>query len=192
MSVSVSARRLAWRCRSLRRLRHSWAIERSKSVVASLGMGNSGSELALRLREVAGERPAERASGEIPEADEAEDRRAKCRYAGEASVLENPTMEACWSGYRLATASRKVTSACAVRRWTTWPKTRPLPASRAPRRVQVPCRWYSNSRRRLPSIISARGTAGREPASVFRRCRERSSLWEDTDTDRKRAGPYCG
>jgi len=56
-------------------------------------MGNSGSELALSLREVAGERPAERASGEIPEADEAEDRRAKCGHAGEASVLENPTME---------------------------------------------------------------------------------------------------
>jgi len=36
-------------------------------------MGNSGSELVLSLREVAGERPAERASGEIPEADEAED-----------------------------------------------------------------------------------------------------------------------
>ena len=58
-----------------------------------MGMGNSGSELALSLREVAGERPAERASGEIPEADEAEDRHAKCRYPGEASVLENPTME---------------------------------------------------------------------------------------------------
>jgi len=58
-------------------------------VVASLGMGNSGSELALSLREVPVnvQRKGER---EIPEADEAEDRHAKCRYAGEASVLENP------------------------------------------------------------------------------------------------------
>src|SRR2546430_7138386 len=56
-------------------------------------MGDSRSELLLSLRKIAGERPAKRPSGDIPEADETEDRTAQLGNAGEAAVLEDAALE---------------------------------------------------------------------------------------------------
>src|SRR2546426_2694460 len=56
-------------------------------------MGDSRSEVLLSLRKIAGERPAKRPSGDIPEADEAEDRTAQLGNAGEAAVLEDAALE---------------------------------------------------------------------------------------------------
>src|ERR1700674_1044990 len=68
-------------------------MERSESVETSLAMGGSRSELLLSLRKVAGERPAKRSSGEVPEADEAKDRAAQLANAIEAAVLEHAALE---------------------------------------------------------------------------------------------------